>query len=683
MFVGNFTSVADERAKKKNQQDVLKLMIQNEALKERKVKDYQNPFNPPEVPPQYKSRAERRGDTAKQEQEAITNLQSLFDFDVRGINQVMSDIRKVRNEDGLIIFNALFPQIRNRIVNQTNPNLLTPDFVSDIIREFIIRAEDTNPLTRVEGDIVSNAFDDLEVEYHVDIISDLVDKSIELGMIVDNLTDLKGLMYQMDSTIKDMKSNASLTSMDIDELSKRILQLYKKLGVPSLGQLRKLETSKNVEKDIDRINEKVNADAQAFDSVRASIIRDIRAGDVEQRLKQAETNKLSSNASIQDIITNSVEEYRKQERMQNMGGEDELTQNMGAEELTQNMGAEESEESLSQEMMSLQSGDIADIAKILTDGVEYRTNEGAKQMNADKIRKAFVKELRKLLKNNDEFEDAFSGQFRSPSIMKVSLTNLSTGKEPLFETAVEVLKKYVQAKAESGLDKTINLSGFGQTKIGDDMFPALDYPEVMKRGFGMKRRQQKHDDELEAQAQLNSMPRVAFQVKKKGRPPVKIGKGIDVQIPQDTYKTFGKHLIHYLALRDDYKLSIKYPSRSKNVGKVKVVSPEYRELLMDMLERGVLSDRMYDKLVNEEKEHFNQAVKASGLMETIKLKPIDEDKKDLVERFKVLRGQFIAGNNAPTLIKELRSVILHFMEKGQIQKQDGYDLLKELSAVEK
>ena len=86
---------------------------------------------------------------------------------------------------------------------------------------------------------------------------------------------------------------------------------YYDFCVPSLGQLRKLETSKNVEKDIDRINDKVNADAQAFDSVRASIIRDIREGDVEQRLKEAKTNKLSSNASIQDIITNSVEEYRK------------------------------------------------------------------------------------------------------------------------------------------------------------------------------------------------------------------------------------------------------------------------------------------------------------------------------------------------------------------------------------
>jgi len=46
-------------------------MIQNEALKERKVKDYQNPYNPPEVPPQYKSRAERRGDTANKNKKQL------------------------------------------------------------------------------------------------------------------------------------------------------------------------------------------------------------------------------------------------------------------------------------------------------------------------------------------------------------------------------------------------------------------------------------------------------------------------------------------------------------------------------------------------------------------------------------------------------------------------------------
>ena len=367
---------------------------------------------------------------------------------------------------------------------------------------------------------------------------------------------------------------------------------------------------------------------------------------------------MNSNASIQDIIANSNDAYRNQEEM-----EDESIQNMGAEE--------PDEEELTESIMSSQTGDIADIAKILTEGVEYRTDEGTMLLNDDKIRKSFVKRLRYFLKKNDDFEVAFTRQFNSNSKKELILRNLSTGKAPLIENATQVLTKYVKAKEESGLEKTIDFSAFEETKIGDDMFPAVDFPKVAKRGFGIKNRQHKHNEELEAQAQLDSMPRVAFQVKKKGRPPVKIGIGIDVLIPQDTYKTFGEHLIHYPSLRDDYKLSIKYPSRSKNVGKVKVVSPEYRELLMDMLERGVLSDRMYDKLVDEEKQHFNEAVKASGLMETIKLKPVDEDKKDLVERFKVLRGQFIAGNNAPTLIKELRSVILHFMEKGQIQKQDG------------
>ena len=112
-------------------------------------------------------------------------------------------------------------------MNQTNPNLLTSDFVSDIIREFIFRAEYTNSLTRVEGEIIKNAFDDLEVQYNFDIISDSVDKYIELGINVGNLVDMKVLKYQMDSTIEDMNTNAALTSMDIDELSKGILRLYK------------------------------------------------------------------------------------------------------------------------------------------------------------------------------------------------------------------------------------------------------------------------------------------------------------------------------------------------------------------------------------------------------------------------------------------------------------------------
>jgi len=93
-----------------------------------------------------------------------------------------------------------------------------------------------------------------------------------------------------------------------------------------------------------------------------------------------------------------------------MGAEDELTQNIVTLESNQNMGAEESEESsssssassslssdeesLSQEMMSLNAGDIAEIVTMMTDGVDYRTNEGVKRLNGDKIRKLFVKTIK-------------------------------------------------------------------------------------------------------------------------------------------------------------------------------------------------------------------------------------------------------------------------------------------------
>ena len=270
--------------------------------------------------------------------------------------------------------------------------------------------------------------------------------------------------------------------------------------------------------------------------------------------------------------------------------------------------------------------------------------------------------------------------------LKDSVRRFQNEELNMKDTAI-FIEEIIKARDAVGIEERIFI-GKNARKGKDDTI-VVEGTQVDKKGYGVglppdrtTTRLRKRDKELEFQAQLDQIPRVAFK-KRAGRPSVKIGKGIDIEVPQDNYKTFGKHLIHYPSLRDDYKVSIKYPSRSKNVGKVMVVSPDYREMVMDLLERGGLSDRLYDKLSNEEKKHFNQAVKASGLMETLKLKPIDEDKKDLVERFKVLRGEFIAGNDAPSMLKELRSLVLHFMENGQIPKTQGYDLLKELASVEK
>jgi hypothetical protein len=56
----------------------------------------------------------------------------------------------------------------------------------------------------------------------------------------------------------------------------------------------------------------------------------------------------------------------------------------------------------------------------------------------------------------------------------------------------------------------------------------------------------------------------------------------------------------------------------------------------------------------------------------------DEDKADN-ERFTILKGEYLAGNNSVALMKELRKIVVKFMTQGKILKQDGMNLLMELS----
>jgi len=211
--------------------------------------------------------------------------------------------------------------------------------------------------------------------------------------------------------------------------------------------------------------------------------------------------------------------------------------------------------------------------------------------------------------------------------------------------------------------------GFGMVKNHRVMKPAVMPNKPLKIGRGQMKK-----DELQFQVDLEKAK------KKRGQPKAITGKGVCVEVPEDTYKTFGKHIIHYPQLRDMNTLNVKYPSKSKNYVPKLVVSAYYKDLMMDLLERGKYSDTLLDKLEESEKEHFHKIVKGAGLLEQFKLKTPSNDKtKQSAERFKVLRGNFLAGNNSPTLITELRSLILAFMERDIIQKKDGYEMLRELT----
>jgi hypothetical protein len=129
MSIGNIKNTNDLQNKKQEFAEYLQLMIDNEEIKEKRIKDYKNPNKPPPVPPQYKTAHEQSKDLMTQERLAIDNLKEL------GINieEVRSFVMQLEQKqdgiDNLVKLNRNFPAFKkfiseNYLAKTLDSNLL-------------------------------------------------------------------------------------------------------------------------------------------------------------------------------------------------------------------------------------------------------------------------------------------------------------------------------------------------------------------------------------------------------------------------------------------------------------------------------------------------------------------------------------------------------------------------------
>jgi hypothetical protein len=204
----------------------------------------------------------------------------------------------------------------------------------------------------------------------------------------------------------------------------------------------------------------------------------------------------------------------------------------------------------------------------------------------------------------------------------------------------------------------------------------------LKKGLGVKKKpKKKKEEDLESESSSDEEEtKKPIPIKKFKSTRIKVGKGIEV-VEEPKYRSFGKYVIHIPQLHNN-KLNLKYPKSLGTIPSIKPtpISEEYRDFIIDVLDNGKMSEKELKRLVESEQKHFEKIVNGAGLVETFKLKKtISKDEKEEADRFNLLRGEYLAGNNAPTLLKELRSFILKFMDDGRIKRKDGMGLLAELA----
>lgn len=165
-----------------------------------------------------------------------------------------------------------------------------------------------------------------------------------------------------------------------------------------------------------------------------------------------------------------------------------------------------------------------------------------------------------------------------------------------------------------------------------------------------------------------------------------IGRGLVLAEPQPRYVNFGKFVLHYNQLKDDNNLNIKY----KSLGGVPQIRPtkisnKFRDFLLDLIDNKKMSQMGYNMLDDKEKKYFKKIVKFSNLDRMLGLNNEKEEESESededdekMKRWELVKGQYLAGNNADSVKHELIKMVYEFTVGGQISKEEGEDILLSL-----
>lgn len=161
---------------------------------------------------------------------------------------------------------------------------------------------------------------------------------------------------------------------------------------------------------------------------------------------------------------------------------------------------------------------------------------------------------------------------------------------------------------------------------------------------------------------------------------MKVGRGIAVK-ETPSYREYGKYAIHLPQLEQQDTLNVKYKSLGQ-IPKFKpmAVSDIFRDFILDLLDNGKPNARVYTQIPTDERKFFEEMSIGAGVWNGLGLKRTttssDEEEN---KRFELLKGEYMAGNNNPKVMSDLRRLIVKMMNDGRIRKNQGVDLLMELS----
>jgi len=149
------------------------------------------------------------------------------------------------------------------------------------------------------------------------------------------------------------------------------------------------------------------------------------------------------------------------------------------------------------------------------------------------------------------------------------------------------------------------------------------------------------------------------------------------------YTQFGRYCINKVRLDGEGIMSFRRPS-GNNVDKLKTekLSKPLAKVLSKLVGKGLPSYEDIATLSEDEREKLHRICKECQVDNPSVPKMMGKGEAE-EQRFNILRGEIVAGNDSPVIIKELKSLLLKFMHEDRIPRRQANEILHELLTLGK
>jgi hypothetical protein len=519
------------------------------------------------------------------------------------------------SSDELFKLNRSYPSIKADFATNYDVKLITPTFFVDYLQKFFEELDASKGVSSGYG-----------LGYIRDKFDELIDTSNELRAVIPTKDQIKGLQDVMEQSFTDLPSIIVQPIMERLEILNALL--------PDGAVYQKLDDIQREDQALAyRLNQELQNALQGLPS----------REQVERVLMDLADSRVSNGDALQriELIVNDMDTAQTQQLQQIVG-----LINQQTAEIREGKYVE---------------GDVIAVANVDVDGELIPFGI----LSLD--RKTIV-----MITSTGEKVKMNAGSLNDFNRMKQAETGINP------KLTYSKLRSDILTNSDPALVQAVNA----------DQFATAEHSfEKLSDITGMTGMTSKEDRSIDSSRMKGAEPKIdgkglvkSKKIPKVKIPKVKVGVGI-ANKKEPPYRQLGKYVIHWKQLNDNDMLNVKY----KSLGRIPQfkpipVSDVFKEYLIDVMNGGKHNQRHYENIPVEERKIWEKIVNGAGLAEHLKIKKtISDDDNDEMERFEMLKGQYLAGNNNPSVIRELRRFVVKFLSDGRLKRNQALDLLLELS----